>query len=137
MKQSATVSAPAKKKAAKKKSAPATKFTSVNEYIASLAESQAKIAKEVRKTIQEAAPKAEEMISYNMPLYKQEGVLISFAVWKDHIGMYPLTAKMETAMKELSEYKGAKHTLKFPLAKPVPFKLISKIVKFRIKENLS
>lgn len=128
-----------KKKAVKKKAAVKTavkkKFTSVNEYISELPTNSKSIAKELRSLIQQTAPKAEEVISYNIPLYKQNGMLISFAVWKDHIGMYPLTDTMETAIKELLPYKGAKHSLKFPLSEPLPMKLIAKAVKFRIKEN--
>ena len=124
-----------KKSNSLKKTASLKKITTVDQYISSLPRASQTIARQLRATIKEAAPKAQELVSYNMPLYKQDGMLISFAAWKDHIGVYPLTDNMEKDIPETLQYKGAKHSLKFLLSLPVPFKLVSKIVKYRIKEN--
>jgi len=111
------------------------KFKTVNEYLSALPPNTKAILKEVRKTIKEAAPQAEEMISYNMPAFKLHGGLIWYAAWNEHISLYPRTLRMETSIKELSEYEGSKGTIKFPIDKPIPYDLISRIVKFRVKET--
>ena len=109
--------------------------TSVDEYIA-VADPQAKKAlKDIRKTIKAAAPKAEEVISYQIPGYKYHGMLVFFARWKNHISLYPAPWGAESLKKEMSAYEGSKGTIKFPLDKPMPLSLIKKIVKFRMKEN--
>jgi uncharacterized protein YdhG (YjbR/CyaY superfamily) len=90
----------------------------------------------IRHAIKSAAPKAEEVISYNMPAFKLHGMLVYFAVFKHHIGFYPFTTAITEFQKELSVYKGAKGSVQFPLDKPVPITLIKKIIKFRVKENL-
>jgi len=89
---------------------------------------------QLRKTIKTAAPKAAEVISYQMPGYKYFGMLVYFAAWKNHIGFYPAGA-LNAFKEELSAYDVSKGTVKFPLDKPFPFGLVSKIVKFRVKEN--
>src|SRR5258705_7815520 len=104
-----------------------TKFKTVDEYISALPARTKGILKEVRKTIKQAAPQAEELISYNIPSFKLHGGLIWYAAWKEHISVYPRSSRMEASIKELSEYKGAKGTIKFPIDKPIPFDLISKI----------
>jgi uncharacterized protein YdhG (YjbR/CyaY superfamily) len=71
-----------------------------------------------------------------MPAYKLNGILVWFAGYKNHIGFYPMASGIETFKKELSVYKGAKGSVQFPLNKPIPLALITKIVKFRVKENL-
>ena len=129
------VSKPIRKATPAKKPAPPQKFTTVEQYLSGLPEPSQKVARQLRATIIEAAPKATEIISYNMPLYKLEGMLMSFAVWKDHIGIYPLTDTMEADIPETLKYKGAKHSLKFSLSLPLPLKLITRIVKHRVKEN--
>jgi len=91
---------------------------------------------QLRATIRKAAPGATEKISYSMPAFAQEGVLVYFAGWKNHIGFYPFISGINAFKKELSVYEGAKGSIKFPLDKPLPASLISKIVKFRVKENL-
>ncbi len=116
--------------------ATSTKFKTVDEYLSALPANTKGILKEVRKTIKQAAPQAEEMISYNMPAFKLFGGLIWYAAWKEHISLYPRSSRMEAFIKELSEYEGSKGTIKFPIDKPIPFDLISKIAKFRVKENL-
>jgi len=113
-----------------------TKFKTADEYISALPVNAKSILKEVRKTIKQAAPQAEELISYNIPAFKLHGGLIWYAAWKDHISLYPRTARMEASIKELSAYEGAKGTIKFPIDQPIPFALITKIVKFRVKENI-
>jgi uncharacterized protein YdhG (YjbR/CyaY superfamily) len=113
-----------------------TKFKTVHEYISALPVKTKSILKEVRKTIKQAAPQAAELISYNIPTFKLHGGLIWYAAWKDHISLYPRTARMEASIKELSAYEGARGTIKFPIDQPIPFALITKIVKFRVKENM-
>ena len=109
--------------------------SSVDEYIA-MADPQAKKAlKDIRKTIKDAAPKAEEVISYQIPGYKYHGMLVFFAAWKNHISLYPAPWKAEDLKKEMSAYEGSKGTIKFPLDKPMPLALIKKMVKYRIREN--
>jgi uncharacterized protein YdhG (YjbR/CyaY superfamily) len=112
------------------------KFKTVDEYLSALPAKTKLILKQVRKTIKQAAPQAEELISYNIPSFKMNGGLIWYAAWKEHISLYPRSPGMEASIKELSEYEGAKGTIKFPIDRPIPFDLIRKIVKFRVKENL-
>ena len=107
-----------------------------DEYIATFAEEKAMILKKFRSTIKKAAPAAEEVISYGIPAFKLHGLLVWFAGHNKHIGFYPRVSAIEAFKKELSAYKGAKGSVQFPFDKPVPFGLVSKIVKFRVKENL-
>ncbi len=111
-------------------------FTSIDEYIATFPEEIQKILEEIRATIKAAAPDAEEKISYQMPTFILKGNLVHFAAFKKHIGFYPVPTGIEKFKKELSVYEGAKGSVQFPLDKPIPYGLISKIVKFRVKENL-
>ena len=90
---------------------------------------------QIRNTIKQAAPEAEEAIKYAMPTYVLNGNLVHFAAFKNHIGFYPVPSGIEAFKQELSVYKGAKGSVQFPLDKPMPLDLISKIVKFRVKEN--
>ena len=92
---------------------------------------------DLRQTIRKAAPKAEEVISYQMPAFKFHGMLVYFAGFKNHIGFYPTSSAIKAFNKELSAYAGAKGTVRFPLDKPIPVGLITKIVKHRVKENLA
>ncbi|MGB3227552.1 MAG: DUF1801 domain-containing protein [Saprospiraceae bacterium] len=108
----------------------------MDEYIACFPEDVQVILNELRQTVKKAAPDAEEVISYQMPAYKFHGALIYYAAYKNHIGLYPTGSGIATFKKELSIYKGAKGSVQFPLNQPIPFSLISKIVKFRVKENL-
>lgn len=112
-------------------------FTSIDEYIAAFPEDIQKILEKIRATIKAAAPDAEEKISYQMPTFALKGNLVHFAAFKNHIGFYPVPTGIEKFKKELSVYEGAKGSVKFPLDKPIPYNLISKIVKFRVKENLA
>jgi uncharacterized protein YdhG (YjbR/CyaY superfamily) len=76
------------------------------------------------------------MISYNMPLYKWNGMLVSFAGWKKHVGLYPAPATSGTLKKKVAPFEGSKSTLKFPIDKPIPLDLITQVVKLRMRENL-
>jgi uncharacterized protein YdhG (YjbR/CyaY superfamily) len=123
------------KKAAKKKVSTSPKFKTVQEYIASLPPVAKAVVKELRQTIKQVAPTAEDMISYNMPAFKLDDKgLIWYAAWKEHVSIYPRTRVMEEAIKELANYEGAKGTIKFPLDKPMPFAMIQKIIKLRMLE---
>lgn len=108
----------------------------IDDYISRFPEDVQVALEKVRATIRKAAPKAEEIISYQMPAFKQNGMLVYFAGWKTHIGFYPVSSAIRAFEKELSVYDGAKGTVKFPLDKPLPLGLISRMVKFRVKENL-
>ena len=110
------------------------KFKTVDEYLSALPANTKSILKEVRQTIKQAVPQAEEVISYNIPAFKLHGGLIWYAAWKEHISLYPRTARMETFIKGLAEYEGSKGTIIFPIDRPMPFDLIRKIVKFRVQE---
>jgi uncharacterized protein YdhG (YjbR/CyaY superfamily) len=113
------------------------KFTSINEYVATLPENAQKAMGEIIATIKENVPGAEEHISYNMPAFKVNGeYFIHFSAWKNHIGMYPIPAGNEAFQKQIEPYRSAKSSLNFPLDKPMPIKLIEKVIKFRIAENL-
>lgn len=118
------------------KASATAKFKTVNEYQSSLSENRKVVFRDLRKILNDAAPGAEETISYNIPCLKFHGGLIWFAMWKSHYSLYPKSAKMEAAIKELSRFEGAKGTIKFPIDQPLPEKLITRIIKFRIKENL-
>ncbi len=110
-------------------------YSTVDEYIA-LAEPKVKKAlKDIRKTIKTTAPKAEEVISYQIPGYKYHGMLVFFAAWKDHISLYPAPWSAVSLKKEMSAYEGSKGTIKFPIGEPMPLALIKKMVKYRVKEN--
>lgn len=111
-------------------------FGSIDEYIATFPADVQKILEELRATIRAAAPAAEEKISYQLPTFALNGNLVHFAAWKTHIGFYPTPSGMEAFKDELAKYEGAKGSVKFPIEKPLPLKLISKIVKFRVAENL-
>jgi uncharacterized protein YdhG (YjbR/CyaY superfamily) len=108
----------------------------VDAYISAQPEKVKAILEKIRKTIKDAAPDAEEVISYQMPAFRYHGMLVYFAAWKNHIGFYPVSSAISKFKKELSAYESAKGSVKFPLDKPMPFGLISKIVNFRVKENL-
>lgn len=112
------------------------KENDIDKYIAGFPEITQKHLKQLRTTVIKAAPMADEVLSYRMPAYKYNGILLYFAAFKHHIGFYPLTTAIAKFKKELSIYKGAKGSVQFPLDKPLPIGLITKIVKFRVKENL-
>ena len=107
-----------------------------SEYIAGFPETVQQTLTKLRLTIKKAAPKAEEVISYRMPAFKYYGVLVYFAGYKNHIGFYPTSSGIKAFRQEFSNYKWSKGAVQFPIDKPLPVSLISKIVKFRVKENV-
>jgi uncharacterized protein YdhG (YjbR/CyaY superfamily) len=111
---------------------------SIDQYIAASPPEVRAVLRKLRTTIKRAAPpEAEELISYRMPAFALHGILVYFAAFKNHIGMYPPLggdAKLEAAC---SRYAGPKGNLKFPLDEPIPYALVARIVKFRVKRNLS
>lgn len=111
-------------------------FSSIDEYIATFPPDIQAILQELRATIQAAAPQAEEKISYQMPTFYLKGNLVHFAAYKGHIGFYPAPRGIEAFKEELSAYKGSKGAVQFPIEEPLPLDLISRIVKFRVAENL-
>jgi uncharacterized protein YdhG (YjbR/CyaY superfamily) len=108
----------------------------IDEYIAGFPRDVQAILEKIRLTVRKAAPDAEETIKYQIPTFTLKGNLVHFAAFKKHIGFYPAPTGIGTFKNELSVYEGAKGSVRFPLDKPIPFALISKIVKFRVKENL-
>ena len=112
-------------------------FNSVDEYIASFPEAVQNVLKQIRQAVKEAAPEAEETISYNMPAFKLKGILVWFAAFKNHIGFYPRKSAIEEFKEKLAGFEVSKvqGTVKFPLDKPVPLDLIKEMVKSRVKEN--
>ena len=107
----------------------------IDEYIAAFPPEVQAILRKIRATIKKAAPDAEERISYQMPTFTLNGPLVYFGAFKKHIGLYPPIRGDENLMGEISIYEGEKGNLRFPLDKPIPYALISKIVKVRIREN--
>ena len=107
----------------------------IDEYIARFPRNVQGILERIRTTIHKAAPGAEEAITYQIPTFTLHGKLIYFAAFKEHIGLYPAPRGSKQFKDELSAYEGGKGTVRFPLDEPIPFDLISRIVKFRVKEN--
>ncbi|MCK0145917.1 DUF1801 domain-containing protein [Arenibacter sp. F26102] len=105
-------------------------------YIAHFPQEVQGILEELRRTIKKAAPEAEEVISYNMPAYKYRGMLVYFAAYKNHIGFYATPTGHKEFEKDLAPFKRGKGSVQFPLDKPLPLPLITKIVKFKVQENL-
>ncbi|HLO18079.1 MAG TPA: DUF1801 domain-containing protein [Anaerolineales bacterium] len=114
-----------------------TELQTIDEYIAGFPEDIQRILQKVRMTIRKAAPDAKETIKYRMPTFTLNGNLVYFAGFKNHIGFYPVPTGMEKFKQELAVYKQGKGSVQFPLDQPIPYDLISKIVKFRVKENLA
>jgi uncharacterized protein YdhG (YjbR/CyaY superfamily) len=113
----------------------ARKPNSIEEYIAAAPqESQEKLLK-LHETIRKAAPGATEAIKWSMPAYSYQKILVTFAVFKQHIGFYPMPSAIKRFAKELSVYKTAKGSVQFPLNKKLPVQLITKMVKFRVNES--
>ena len=110
-------------------------FQTIDEYIKTFPKDIQKILEAVRKTIKKSAPDAEETISYQIPTFKLNGNLVHFAAFKNHIGFYPTPSGQKAFQKELSVYKSGKGSVQFPIGKPIPFTLIKRIVKHRVKEN--
>lgn len=109
----------------------------VDEYLALFSGDIRKMLEQLRAIIHKAAPDAEEVISYQMPAYKLNGMLVYFAAHTKHIGFYPTNSGIAAFENELKEFKTSKGAVQFPLGKPLPVMLIEKIVRFRVKENLN
>ncbi|HEV2134225.1 MAG TPA: DUF1801 domain-containing protein [Terracidiphilus sp.] len=111
------------------------KFQTTDEYLSTLPQPARDAAATLRQAIRQAAPQAEEAISYNMPAFKWNGILIWYAAFKNHIGLYPKASAIVAFKDQLAPYKTSKGAIRFPLEKPLPLNLVKQIVKFRIKEN--
>jgi uncharacterized protein YdhG (YjbR/CyaY superfamily) len=114
----------------------ANKIETIDDYILNSPPEIQEILETLRKVIKESAPDAKEKISWQMPTFVLHGNLVHFAVCKNHIGFYPAPSGIEAFKHELAEYKGTKGSIHFPIKKPMPYELISKIVKFRVAENI-
>ncbi len=112
------------------------KYNSIDDYITDKPKHKQKVLQQFRQVIKKAAPHAEELISYGMPAFKQNGfVLVYFAAGKEHYGFYPTPKPIEAFKEKLMSYKTSKGAVQFPLSEPLPEKLIGEIVKYRVKEN--
>lgn len=109
---------------------------SIDDYINQFPDDIKSKLETIRAAIKKAAPKATEVISYGMPAFKQNKVLVYFAAGKNHIGFYPTPKPIIVFRKELEGYKTSKGAIQFPLDKKIPLTLISKIVKYRVTEDL-
>jgi len=109
----------------------------IDDYIAAFPADVRKILERIRTTIRRAAPQAVETMSYRIPTFKLHGNLISFAAYQKHIGLYPAPTGSKRFNERLSAYRAEKSTVRFPLDRPIPFTLITDIVKLRVKDNLS
>ncbi len=112
-----------------------TKPINIDAYIAGFPKATADLLATLRATIQQAAPEAGEVISYAMPAFKQNGILVYFAAYASHIGFYPTASGISAFKNDLSGFKSAKGSVQFPLDKPLPLSLITKIVQFKVAEN--
>jgi uncharacterized protein YdhG (YjbR/CyaY superfamily) len=113
-----------------------TTYETIDEYIAAFPAEKQKKLQELRDAIKAAAPEAAEKISYQMPAFFLNGILVYFAAHKNHIGFYPTGSGIQAFQQELSVYEYSKGTVKFPLDQPLPVDLIGRIVKFRVAEIL-
>jgi uncharacterized protein YdhG (YjbR/CyaY superfamily) len=113
------------------------KAKDIDGYISQFSADVQAILQKVRETIRHAAPEAKETISYMMPAFKQHGILVYFAAWEKHIGMYPPISGNKTLEKAIARYAGPKGNLQFPLDEPIPYDLIEQIVKLRVKQDLA
>jgi uncharacterized protein YdhG (YjbR/CyaY superfamily) len=110
-------------------------FQTIDEYINTFPEDVRNILNELRQTIKEMAPDAEETIKYQIPTFALHGNLVHFAAFKNHIGFYPTPSGIEAFKQELSAYEMAKGSVQFPIDQPLPLPLIRRIVEYRVKEN--
>jgi uncharacterized protein YdhG (YjbR/CyaY superfamily) len=107
----------------------------IDKYIAGFPEETQKIMQHLRTIIRNAAPEAKEVISYAMPAYRQNSILVYFAGYKHHIGFYPTPNAIKAFKNELADYKWSKGAVQFPLSKPLPVELIERMVRFRLEED--
>ena len=116
---------------------PKTIFKTIGEYISAFPPEAGYMLEKIRKIIKEVEPEAEEVISYNMPAFKFHGILVYFAAHKHHIGFYPASSKViEFFKSDLENYETSKGTIRFPFGKPLPVRLIKKIIHYRVIGNL-
>ena len=108
----------------------------VDEYISEYPVNVQEILQKLRQTVKESAPDAEELISYRIPAYRLNGNLVYFGAFKDHIGFYPTSSGISAFKKELSKYKVSRGTVQFPIDQPIPYDLVRKITRHRVRENL-
>lgn len=113
-----------------------TEIKNIDEYIAQFPENVQELLQQMRDTIHQAAPEATEAIKYAIPTFILHGNLVHFGGYKSHIGLYPAPMGIEAFKAETAQYEGGKGTLQFPIDKPLPLDLVTKIVKFRIEKNL-
>jgi uncharacterized protein YdhG (YjbR/CyaY superfamily) len=111
------------------------KAKDIDDYISQFPAEVQAVLEKVRATIRHAAPDAKEVISYMMPAFKQHGILVYFAAWEKHIGMYPPISGDKTLEKAIARYAGPKGNLQIPLDEPIPYDLIERIVKLRVKQD--
>lgn len=113
-----------------------TKPTTIEEYIEAAPEETQKKLQQLHTCIRKAAPGAKENLKWSMPAYSYKRILVTFAVFKHHIGFYPTSSAVKAFAKTLTRFKTARGSVQFPLEKPLPLPLISKMVKFRVRESL-
>lgn len=109
----------------------------IDEYIAAFTPDVQTILERIRRTIHNAAPDAQETISYRIPAFTQQGILVYFAAFKNHIGLYPPVSGDAKLEKAISPYAREKGNLRFPLSQPIPYDLIERIVELRLKQNMA
>jgi uncharacterized protein YdhG (YjbR/CyaY superfamily) len=114
---------------------PAPSPNSIDAYFAAAPAAVRPILKEIRRTIRTAAPEAEEIISYRRPAFRQHGILVNFAAFKQHIGLFPPVSGDARLEKAVAPYAGPKGNLRFPLNRPIPYALIERIVRLRVKQD--
>lgn len=119
----------------KKEEAEPNNFETFESYFLQFPKDVQDILQRIRQIIQEAAPEATEKIGYQMPTFYLKGNLVHFAAYKKHIGFYPAPSGIEAFVDQIKDYKHAKGSVQFPLDQPIPYELITDIVKYRVKEN--
>jgi uncharacterized protein YdhG (YjbR/CyaY superfamily) len=113
-----------------------SKPQTIEEYISTFPKDIQNILQKIKKAIKSSAPGAEEVISYQIPAFKLNGILVYFAAFKNHIGFFPTSSGVNAFKKDITAYKYSKGTIQFPIQKPIPYGLIKRIVKYRVKENV-
>ncbi|MEY4933202.1 MAG: hypothetical protein RLZZ403_1522 [Pseudomonadota bacterium] len=112
-------------------------YPSIDDYIAASPAAVQPVLRKIRSVIRKAAPDAEETISYQMPAFRQHGILLYFAAFKNHIGLYPPVRGDVQLERAVGPYAGQKGNLRFPLDQPMPFELIERIARFRVRQDLA
>ena len=112
-----------------------SKHQNIDDYIVSYPLEVQESLKQMREAVRNAAPETEEIISYQMPAYREQGVLVYFGAFKNHIGFFPTASAIQYFQEELASFKTSKGTIQFPYSEPLPLDLITRIVRFRVQEN--